>query len=413
MKRFIYACALFFSCITSTAAQSIPIAQPTLTPLYSSNFASLTDNFYTTNPEHHSIALSIGYTNTGILAYMKKTQVPNTRPFKRFYKGAPQYEHFYTAKTDEANFVLANGWVYEGVEGYIYTIQVPGSTPMYRLAYFNSSNSDLVHKYTLNYQEVQQLVAQGWGYDGIQGYVYGANTYTRVDSCGINGGALRVMPLGDSITEAMVDPALGANQNSYRRPLWHNLKNAGCQVDFVGSKWGVIGKVNSGSYGYVSPPNPDFDLNHEGHWGLRIDQIAPQVTNYVHNASPDVVLIHLGTNDITHENPVNNENPDDVAQELGGLIDTIRAAKPDVRILLAKLIPDSRATAGGITSLNAKIDAVVAVRNNSPSYPRVIVVDQASGYAIGDNYDGTHPKLSGETKIATRWSQAILALRTP
>jgi hypothetical protein len=170
MKRFICACALFICHITSTAAQTSPNPQSTLTPLYSSNFASLTDNFYATNSEQHSIALSIGYTDTGILAYMKKTQVPNTKPFKRFYKGAPQYEHFYTANTDEANFVLANGWGYEGVEGYLYTSRVPGSTPMYRLAYFNSSNSDLIHKYTLSYPEVQQLVAQGWGYDGIQGY---------------------------------------------------------------------------------------------------------------------------------------------------------------------------------------------------------------------------------------------------
>jgi acyl-CoA thioesterase I len=393
MKRFIYACALFISCITSTAAQSTSVAQPTLTPLYSSNYASLTDNFYTTNPEDHSIALSIGYTDTGILAYMKKEQVLNTRPFKRFYKGAPQYEHFYTASTSEANFVLANGWVYERVEGYIYTIRVPGSTPMYRLAYFNGSNSDLVHKYTLSYPEVQRLVAQGWGYDGIQGYVYEANTYTRVDSCGINGGALRVMPLGDSITEAEV------GHNSYRRNLWFNLKAAGCKVDFVGSQTGV--------YGAPSAPNADFDQNHEGHWGWRIDEILPQVTNYVRNASPDVVLIHLGTNDIFRR-----DAPADVAQELGGLIDTIRAAKPDVRILLSKLIPSEYFPAD-FTALNVMIDGVVNGRNESPNYHRVIVVDQASGYQISDNYDGVHPAPTGEAKIANRWSQAILALRTP
>jgi hypothetical protein len=172
MKRILYACALSASYIASASAQLTINLQPALTPLYSSNYAAITDNFYTTKSQDHAIALGLGYTDTGILAYMEKTQQPNTKPFKRFYKGAPQYDHFYTANPDEASYVQANGWQYEGVEGYLYTTQVPGSMPMYRLAYFNASNGDLVHKYTLSNREVQQLRGQGWGYDGIQGYVY-------------------------------------------------------------------------------------------------------------------------------------------------------------------------------------------------------------------------------------------------
>jgi hypothetical protein len=172
MKRILYACALFSSFIASASAQLSLNPQPALTPLYSSNYAALTDNFYTIKSQDHAAALDIGYADTGILAYMEKSPQPNTKPFKRFYKGAPQYEHFYTANSSEASYVMANGWQYEGVEGHLYTTQVPGSTPMYRLAYFNGSNGDLVHKYTLNYLQVRQLRAQGWSYDGIQGYVY-------------------------------------------------------------------------------------------------------------------------------------------------------------------------------------------------------------------------------------------------
>lgn len=150
--------------------------QPPLTPLYSANHAGFTDNFYTVNPQDHSTALGIGYANTGVLAYMEKRQQPNTRPFKRFYKGAPQYEHFYTALDNEASFVQANGWQYEGVEGYIYATQVPGSVAMYRLAYFNGATGDLVHKYTLSMAEVRQLQSQGWSNDGVQGYVYTSQT---------------------------------------------------------------------------------------------------------------------------------------------------------------------------------------------------------------------------------------------
>jgi hypothetical protein len=148
--------------------------QPALTPLYSSYNGQYTDNFYTINAQEHAIAQSTyGYSNTGVLAYMEKTQQPNTRPFKRYFKGAPQLEHFYTAFPDEQNFVSANGYVYEGIEGYIYEIQVPGTVPMYRAAKFDGATGDLVHKYTLDAYELQLLTTyDGWGSDGIQGYVY-------------------------------------------------------------------------------------------------------------------------------------------------------------------------------------------------------------------------------------------------
>ncbi len=41
------------------------------------------------------------------------------------------------------------------------------------------------------------------------------------------GDAVRIMPLGDSITQGI------RQQNSYRRPLWHALRKAGLSVDFV------------------------------------------------------------------------------------------------------------------------------------------------------------------------------------
>jgi hypothetical protein len=92
---------------------------------------------------------------------------------------------------------------------------------------------------------------------------------------------LRIMPLGDSITQGYHD--------SYRRHLWSALIRAGFVVDFVGSM----------THGYgTDAQTEDFDRDHEGHWGWRTDQVLAHIDTWAARAKPDIVLVHLGTNDI-------------------------------------------------------------------------------------------------------------------
>lgn len=210
------------------------------------------------------------------------------------------------------------------------------------------------------------------------------STAERVATCGQSGGALRIMPLGDSITEAEV------GHNSYRRDLWMSLAGAGCQINFVGSHAGVNGG---------SAPNADFDQDNEGHWGWRADQLAAGAAGYAASAAPDIVLIHAGTNDLFQ-----GESPAAAAADLGALIDNIRAGKSDTRILLAKIIPNA-VDPGAAAALNAQIDGIAASRG-------VGVVDQSAGFSTADTYDGVHPSPSGEAKLAARWAQAVLGMRS-
>src|SRR3954469_10677067 len=95
--------------------------------------------------------------------------------------------------------------------------------------------------------------------------------------------AVKIMPLGDSITESFWDHA------SYRFFLYNQLVNAGYDVDFVGSMTGV----NAGD-----PLYSNFDQNHEGHSGFRADEIQNNIVNWANQNKPDVVLLHIGSNDI-------------------------------------------------------------------------------------------------------------------
>ena len=164
---------IFFTLFTMQAfALSLDFKAP-FVPLYSSHSYVYNDNFYTTSLVSSQEAINYyGYADTGVVGYLERTQQPNTKAFKRFYKGLPQTDHFYTTDDSEVATVLAFGWIYEGIEGYIYETQVPGSIPFYRINKWNDATGDLIHKYTQNWSEVQQLVSYGWQYDRIAGYIY-------------------------------------------------------------------------------------------------------------------------------------------------------------------------------------------------------------------------------------------------
>ena len=221
-------------------------------------------------------------------------------------------------------------------------------------------------------------------------------TAARVSSCGNDGGTLRVMPLGDSITEGE------ANHNSYRRTLWQRLQGAGCKVDLVGSKTGVSSGYRNSPW--VSPPNPDFDQDHEGYWDYRVNELLPIVGGKVASAQPDVVLIHLGTNDV-----LGGQSAAGVAGELSAVIDAVRSGKADTYIILAKIIP-AATNPSATAALNRQIDGIVASKNSATS--PVVSVNQAAGYSTADNYDGVHPNPNGEAKLGNKWADTLLSWRT-
>lgn len=197
---------------------------------------------------------------------------------------------------------------------------------------------------------------------------------------------MRIMPLGDSITQA------DSNHNSYRRPLWMQLRKAGYNVELVGS---------TQEHFQGSAPLADFDRDHEGHWGWRVDQILEQIDAWARSSQPDIVLIHLGTNDINQ-----GQSLESTIEELRQLIQRLRNINPRLKTLIAQTIPCGEDAQ--VRQFNRMI-VNLAKDTNTKESP-VIAVDQFSGFnaAAGkDTYDGCHPNESGEQKIADRWFAAL------
>ena len=195
---------------------------------------------------------------------------------------------------------------------------------------------------------------------------------------------LRIMPLGDSITRG------NSSRNSYRRPLSQLLIDSELDFDFVGSRNTAV-------------PDPDFDLDHQGHSGWTADDFLQnnRIRNWSLTYLPDLVLLHLGTNDLRQGQSVSS-----TVDEIGQIIDILREANPQVIVLLAQIVPMSTPGNPDVTPLNAAIPDLVTSKDSTDS--PVLLVDHFTGFdGDADNVDGIHPNPSGEAKMAQTWFDAI------
>ena len=208
-----------------------------------------------------------------------------------------------------------------------------------------------------------------------------------------------ILPLGNSITQSL------STQYSYRYSLWKKLIDANIEFDFIGS----LQDNKNGNPLWPDYMGQSFDQDHEGHAGWRADEITngedgsptPNLSTWLQTYTPDIVLLHAGTNDARYGHPTAT-----TVADLEGIIDVLQADNPNVIVLLAELIPVSGPENPNIIDLNTHMDAIAAGKTTATS--SVIVVDQFTGFdAVADTVDGIHPNPSGEEKMAQKWADAI------
>lgn len=251
--------------------------------------------------------------------------------------------------------------------------------------------------------------------------------------------SLQIWPLGDSITLGTSAP-----QNSpggYRTALDQILSQAGVGHHFVG-----MAKDNS---------SPTLDVNdqarHDGHGGYRVDQVRRDLDGLAHAWSdlggrwptrpgaaaainPDVVLIHLGTNDIlqrwdTHHYRTRDGRAnlsvleqrqtfvDDLTARLSDLLVHIHVLRPRAVIVVATAVPiDSAGYAETVADYAASVRVLVD-RLRAHRLP-VVLADAYSAFVAGAppgayaapgllSKDAVHPTAAGYAVIARTFASVL------
>lgn len=198
---------------------------------------------------------------------------------------------------------------------------------------------------------------------------------------------LKIITIGDSVTQGGVKP----DEFSYRLQLSKMLKNAGYQVDFIGNQHSLLGKKVNWPAG--------FDNDHYGFYGKTTLFVAEAVKKdlvELDTNSPDIALILLGNND---QNKIDLYSA--VFRPMKAIIKVLRKNNPKITILISTLNSNSI----NFKYIRWHLNLVKWLDNSKVS--RIILVSMHHDWDLQDTFDGMHPSLTGQEKIAKEWFKAI------
>lgn len=129
---------------------------------------SLSDHFYTTDPDELVSAMNGPYVFEGISGFCFSTREAGTVPLYRLWSDERKLgDHFYTTSVQEVDSALSGGaYVYQGVACYVYPQPKAGACPFYRL----TTGTD--HFYTESWQEaLGAMQNNNYQYEGVAAYL--------------------------------------------------------------------------------------------------------------------------------------------------------------------------------------------------------------------------------------------------
>jgi adhesin/invasin len=206
---------------------------------------------------------------------------------------------------------------------------------------------------------------------------------------------IKIMPLGDSITQGFGG---SSPLHGYRDQLASLLAQEGISYDFVGT-------LADGS---------GFDPDHQGIPGISAEQLASSVADYLKDNNPDMVLLHIGTNDIS-----NNKTPAAISNYIKSIVDALYRHNNSVRILLCGLVPrkDSAVLDQKTRELNELLHALV-LQKWEDGY-NIRFVDQYGAFTSNGSWqtqymkDALHPNNAGYNQMAAAYFAIVQQAMAP
>ncbi len=203
----------------------------------------------------------------------------------------------------------------------------------------------------------------------------------------------RIMPLGNSITEGTGTPGI----TGYRKPLWNLISQY--NIDFVGSQ-------NDGD-------NSGFDQDHQGHPGKTTIFIRDNLQGWLEQQSPDFVLFHIGTNDISE-----NRSTQAIISDIEASLDIIWNYRFDTRVFLCAIVPRKDGKDAQTRALNDEIWKLV-LRRRDQNGNLIHFVNQYEAITADPNWqnnlmwDSLHPNEAGYQRMAEKFESVLVRFLDP
>ncbi|KAI1762607.1 carbohydrate esterase family 3 protein [Hypoxylon sp. FL1150] len=199
-----------------------------------------------------------------------------------------------------------------------------------------------------------------------------------------NGMALRIMPLGASITYGYGSK----DKDGYRKDLRDKLEAGGNEVNMVGD----------------NPSGEMKDNDTEGWKGYTVAMVHEKANKAVPEFKPNLILVNVGTNDC-----IKNEDLPDAGNRMTSLLNDLYRESPRATVILSTLLVNrDDAVQKRTVDFN---DQLKTVASKFQLYgKRLVLVDMQGpkGPLKADlNADGTHPNEVGYRKMADVWYDGI------
>jgi lysophospholipase L1-like esterase len=200
------------------------------------------------------------------------------------------------------------------------------------------------------------------------------------------GGAVRVMPMGDSHTVGVGSSHLAG----YRIAFLKAMQAGGFEVDMVG--------------GNADGPE-GFDQRHQGYRGATTYELSSATHEKMAKYQPDLVILLVGTND-AHQPGF---SPLAFGIHFSVLVDRIFAANPDVKLVISTIPPQMYGkNEPASRALNDRIRLHVSKRRNQEQI-RIVDIYNLIDDRL-DMADPLHMNDAGYEKVGGAFADAALSL---